>query len=151
MLTLRPLDKNEPTTRLTASYAEERWASPRPVVEPQVTVVPRDSPDNGPYRQMLTRVLEVLDGRRPIGQLRSLLTGPIFEATLTRLRMTPPSGVRYQLQSVHSCRPGPDVVELCGRVEVTRGGSHERRAVALTARLELHFGAWQCVFLRLLM
>lgn len=138
---LRPLDLNEPSSQTPET--EERWSTPVAPVEPQVTVQP--APDDGAYRQMLTRVLEVLDGRRPVGQLRTLLAGPVFEATLTRLRTRPP-GVRYQLQSVHSCRPSPDAVELCARITTAR----DRRSRALVMRLERRQGGWRCVFLRIL-
>jgi hypothetical protein len=142
--TLRPLRGYEPSH--TDLEPPERWSSPRPLTEPQVTV-PHDEPDDGQFRVMLTKVLEVMDGRRPIGQLRTLLTDPVYEATLTRLRMMP-TGVRYLLYSVHTCWPAPGVVELSGRVETTRQGS--RRAQALAARLERRHGTWRCVFLRII-
>lgn len=141
---LRPLDLNEPSSQ--TPEPEERWSTPVAPVEPQVIVEP--APDDGTYRQMLTRVLEVLDGRRPVGQLRTLLAPSVFEATLTRLRMGA-QGVRYQLQSVHSCRPSADAVELCARI-TTRGRGAQRRSQALVVRLERHRNAWRCVFLRIL-
>jgi hypothetical protein len=168
---MRPLRGYEPSSRLGAELAAielkaaslkaaseleaahleafappERWSSLRPVTEPQVTVQP-DGQDDGALRQMLTKVLEVLDGRRQIGQLRTLLANPVYEATLTRLRMTPPTGIRYRLHTVHSCHLAPNAIELCGRVETS--GAH-RRAQALAARLERRHSTWQCVFLRIL-
>jgi Family of unknown function (DUF6459) len=157
--TLRPLRGYEPTGQLTDAellaagletfQPPERWASLRPVTEPQVTVQP-DGLNETPFKQMLTKVLEVLDGRRQIGQLRTLLASPVYEATLTRLRVTPPTGLRYRLQSVHSCHLPPNTIELCGRVETTRRGSSHRRSQALAARLERRRDTWQCVFLRIL-
>jgi hypothetical protein len=149
--TLRPLRGYEPTGTdlLEAFEPPERWSSLRPVTEPQVTIQP-DGLDEAPFRQMLTKVLEVMDGRRQIGQLRTLLASSVYEATLTRLRVTPPTGLRYRLHSVHSCRLAPHAIELCGRVETSRRGTSLRRAQALAARLELRHGAWQCVFLRIL-
>ena len=140
--TLRPLRGYEPT----GLEPPDRWSTPKPRTEPQVTVADA-KPDDGQFRAMLTKVLEVLDGRRPIGQLRTLLADPVYEATLTRLRTTP-RNVRYLLYSVHACWPVMDAVELTGRLEVARDGP--RRSLALAARLERRQGAWQCVFLRII-
>jgi uncharacterized protein DUF6459 len=146
--TLRPLHGYEPTGNhaITDPDPDERWSSPRPRTEPQVTMAGA-KPDDGQFRVMLTKVLEVLDGRRHIGQLRTLLADPIYEATLTRLRTTP-RDLRYLLYSVHACWPAPDAVELTGRVETARGSA--RRFQALAARLERRQGTWKCVFLRLI-
>lgn len=155
--TLRPLRGYEPpNTKPRLSWADftdfeeraERWRSLRPLAVPQVTP-PETAADDGAFLLMLTKIVEVLDGRRQIGQLQALLAGPVYEATLTRLRVTPPTGLRHQLQSVRSCRPSPEVVELCGRVDTSQIGK-EKRSRALVARLEQHRGQWQCVFLRLL-
>ncbi|MBP2322881.1 hypothetical protein JOF56_003266 [Kibdelosporangium banguiense] len=154
--TLRPLSGYEPAStkpRLTwADFPDpteltERWTSLRPVSTPQVT--PPETPDDSAFTLMLTKILEVLDGRRQIGQLQALLAGPVYEATLTRLRVTPPKGIRHQLQTLRTCRPGPDTVELCARIDTVQVGK-EKRTRALVARVERHRGQWQCVFLRLL-
>jgi hypothetical protein len=155
--TLRPLRGYEPATtksRLTwADFAEfsepaQRWQSLRPVTAPQVA--PPETPDDGAFMLMLTKIVEVLDGRRQVGQLQTLLSGPVYEATVTRLRVTPPTGFRHQIQSVHSCRPAMDSVELCARVETVHIGKEKNRVRALVARLERRHAQWQCVFLRLL-
>ena len=156
--TLRPLRTYEPANakpRLTwadfTEFAEpaERWRSLRPVTAPQVAPPPPDTPDDGAFMQMLTKIVEVLDGRRQIGQLQTLLATSVYEATVTRLRVTPPTGFRHQIQTVHSCRPSPDVVELCARIDTVHIGK-EKRARALVARVERKRGQWQCVFLRVL-
>jgi hypothetical protein len=146
--TLRPLRAYEPPNGLTIAELEpaERWRSPRPLTVPQVTVETSE-PD---FRATLTKMLEVLDGRRHLGQLRTLLTDSVYEATLTRLRMMPPTGVRYLLASMHTCWPTPDAVELTGRVETTHRGSTHRRTQALVARLERHDTTWRCVVWRIL-
>jgi hypothetical protein len=147
--TLRPLRGYEPSGALTVADLgpTERWSSPRPSAEPQVTVA--EEPDDGQFRVMLTKILEVLDGRRHIGQLRTLLADPVYEATLTRLR-TMPKGVRYSLYSIHTCWPNADAVELSGRVETGWRGSRRRRVQALVVRVERREGAWRVVFLRML-
>ncbi|TCO65703.1 Rv3235 family protein [Actinocrispum wychmicini] len=142
--TLRPLRGYEPTDEIPLDL--ERWATPKPMVEPQL-ILTEETPDDGQLRTMLTKVLEVLDGRRHIAQVRTLLADPIYEATLTRLR-TMPAATRYQLYSVHTCWPTPNAVEMTGRLETTRPG--HRRAQALTARMERRQGIWTCVFLRIL-
>jgi hypothetical protein len=143
-LTLRPLRTYEPDEGFEPP---ERWSTLQPAPDAQVTIEAPDEPDDEPFRRMLTTVLEVLDGRRPIGQLRTLLAPAVYEATLTRLR-TMPAGIQYRLRSVHSYRVHADAIELCGRVEaMLRAG---RRARALVARLERRDGTWHCVVLRIL-
>lgn len=95
--------------------------------------------------RLLRLVLEVLDGRRPPGQLRDSLSGPVFESLLTRSQHT--AGRRHRLCSLHTCRPAPGVIELCGTVLVSspRGG---QRAVALAARMEHTGSRWRCTVLR---
>jgi hypothetical protein len=146
--TLRPLHAYEPTDGLTVTDLEpaQRWTSPRPQTVAQVTVEPSE-PD---FRATLTKMLEVLDGRRPIGQLRTLLADTVYEATLTRLRTMPPRGVRYVLGSMHVCWPAAGAVELTGRVETSHRGSPHRRAQAYAVRLERHEDTWVCVFWRIL-
>jgi hypothetical protein len=138
--TLRPLRTYEPPD------TPERWTTPKPQTTPQITLPPT-GPTDAHLRKLLTKLLEVLDGRRPLGQLKSLLANPVYEATLTRLR-TKPHGVRYQLYSLHACWPSDTAVELMGRVEALRRGG--RRALAVVVRMELTPDGWQCVFLRLL-
>jgi hypothetical protein len=139
--TLRPLKTYEPLD------LPERWTTPKPQTAPQLTLPPT-RPTTAHLRTLLTKFLEVLDGRRPIGQLKSLLANPVYEATLTRLR-TKPHSVRYQLYSLHTCWPTDTAVELMGRVEALRPGG--RRALAMVARMELTpDDEWRCVFLRLL-
>lgn len=138
--TLRPLRTYEPPD------LPERWTVPRPQETPELALPPA-RPTDAHLRKLLAKVLEVLDGRRPVGQLKSLLANPVYEATLTRLR-TKPQGVRYQLYSLHACWPTDAAVELMGRVEARRPGG--RRVLAVVARMELAEDGWRCVFLRLL-
>ncbi|GAB3909488.1 Rv3235 family protein [Kibdelosporangium lantanae] len=138
--TLRPLSGYEPPD------LPERWTTPKPQTTPQLTIPPT-RPTTPNLRALLTKLLEVLDGRRPIGQVKSLLANPVYEATLTRLR-TKPHGVRYQLYSMHTCWPAETAVELMGRVEAVRAGG--RRALAMVARMELTPDGWRCVVFRLL-
>ncbi|CAM3452546.1 Rv3235 family protein [Kibdelosporangium persicum] len=141
--TLRPLRTYEPI-RGQVLVPVRRPAPAPPVVQPLVT------PDNGQFMLIATKILEVLDGRRPLGHLRALVADPVYQAAITRLRTTPPVGVRYQLSSIHSCQPAPEVVEACGLVETARHGVRERRAHAMACRFELHEERWRCVYFRIM-
>ncbi|MCE7006087.1 Rv3235 family protein [Kibdelosporangium philippinense] len=141
--TLRPLHTYEPVHGQILKPARRPPAQP-PVVEPLVT------PDNAQFMPTVTKILEVLDGRRPLGQLTALVAEPVYQATVTRLRTTPPVGIRYQLSSMHSCQPSAGVVEACGVVEIARHGVRERRAQALACRFEFREERWWCVYFRIL-
>nr|WP_052479094.1 Rv3235 family protein [Kibdelosporangium sp. MJ126-NF4]CEL22054.1 hypothetical protein [Kibdelosporangium sp. MJ126-NF4]CTQ92836.1 hypothetical protein [Kibdelosporangium sp. MJ126-NF4] len=141
--TLRPLTTYEPIDGQVLIPAARR---------PETSHQPPEHPvaaDNGQFTLIATRILEVLDGRRPLGHLRTLVAEPVYQATVTRLRTTPPMGVRHQLSSIHSCRPTVDAVEACGLVETTRHGTRTRRAAALACRFEYAEGRWICVYFRI--
>lgn len=131
-----------------------RWSSLRPVSGPQLTLAPpAPQPGRPPVppaalAQVLRRVLEVLDGRRPVGQLRSLLPDAAFEALLTRLRTVGPGG-RHVLRSIHPCYPTPDAVEVSAVIDY-RSASGRRRVLALAARFDRDGSRWLCTVLRLL-
>lgn len=131
-----------------------RWSSLRPATGPQLRLVPPLPEPDGPpvapaaLAQVLRRVLEVLDGRRPIGQLRSLLPDPAFEGLLTRLR-TVPSGVRHLLRGLRTCYPVPSVVEVTAVIGMRFPEGRERVAAA-AARFERHDDRWVCAALRIL-
>ncbi|MBV9845908.1 MAG: hypothetical protein JOZ47_12650 [Kutzneria sp.] len=93
--------------------------------------------------RLLTAVVEALDGRRPVDQLRARLDPLGYAAIRTRasVRVTrSPSRIR----SVRLCRPAARVVELGAVVDV------DRRARALAARFEMADDSARCTALRLL-
>ncbi|MFC0109876.1 Rv3235 family protein [Kibdelosporangium aridum] len=141
--TLRPLHTYEPIRGQILKPA------PRPTPAPPV-VQPQAAPDNAQFTPMVTKILEVLDGRRPLGHLTALVAESVYQATVTRLRTTPPVGIRYQLSSIHCSQPAVEVVEACGLVETAHHGVRERRAHALACRFELRDGRWCCVYFRIL-
>jgi hypothetical protein len=94
-------------------------------------------------RRLVTSLVEVLDGRRPVAQLRGRLAEPAFAALQTRVRNGRPSRPG-RVQRVHTCHPAAGIVE----VTATYGNGHRTRALAL--RLEHRAGRWRCTALRVL-
>jgi hypothetical protein len=140
-----PADGDEPPMR---------WSSLRPATGPQLRLVPPLPEPDGPpvppsaLALVLRRVLEVLDGRRPVGQLRSLLPDAAFEALLTRLRTARP-GVRHVLRGLKTCFPTASVVEVTAVIGM-RFPEGRERVVAAAARFERHDDRWLCAVLRIL-
>lgn len=93
-------------------------------------------------------MLEVLDGRRPVGQLRSLLPDVAFEALLTRLR-TMGTGSRHLLRRLLTCYPSSTAVEVCVVIDMRPQVGRER-VIAAAARFEHDGERWLCRVLRLL-
>lgn len=105
-----------------------------------------DLPPVGPFaRALVQRLLEVLAGLRPLGQLQRTTTLELFDQLETRLAGRPrPTGVRpspRDVLSVHVQSRDDGVAEVCATVR--RG----RRTVALALRLEGRSGAWRCTAL----
>lgn len=167
--TVRRLSAYEPPSRPTppenhdAFAPPRRWSSLRPVprgfADPLRRAagpprgVPRrfgnGHPANASLATLLAKVLEALDGRRPVDQFRGMLADAVYEAALTRARATAGARIRYRLRSLHSCRLSADLIEVSGLVEVS-GSGVTRPAHALAARFERHAGTWRCAVLRLL-
>ena len=81
-------------------------------------------------RNLINQVLETLDGRRPVSQLRPQFTPTAFGSIETRARgRVAPR--RSQLRSLHTRQPTAGVVEACGLAEID---AHPR---ALAARFEI--------------
>jgi len=147
---LRPLPEYEPTE--APGEVPSRWTSLRPAAGPQLTLVaPPDEATVTPSAlgRLLIRVLEVLEGRRGVGQLRTLLAEPAYEALLTRLRTTPP-GRAHRLRRLRACYPSPTAVEVAAVIDIAAGASSPRRVCALAARFERVAETWRCAVLRLL-
>jgi hypothetical protein len=154
-----PLPHDVPVLRRLPDYEPDdepdgrllRWSSLQPAVGPQLELVP--PPDAPVPPQTLWRlvaiVLEVLDGRRQVAQLRTLLPDQAYEALLTRLRTATPGG-RHQLRRLRACYPSDVAVELTAVVEVVLPGQRRGRVFAAAGRFELHRDAWRCLVLRML-
>lgn len=94
-------------------------------------------------RRLVSTLLEVLDGGRPVTQVQALLTDAVRESALARAREATATGVRYGLRSLHSCRPNEYSVELTA--VVSTGVSTRDRAVVV--RLDRRYEGWQCTAL----
>jgi len=105
----------------------------------------REEPvERGPSRSqlygLLRGMLEALDGRRPVEQLRTRFTDPGYRALVRRIR----AEIRGErtaargLRRVHTCRPARGVIEACATIQ--RGG----RVEAIAARIESDHRGWKC-------
>ena len=84
----------------------------------------------GRIRNLLCQVLEAIDGRRPVGQLRPQFTPTAFGSIQTRARgRVAPK--RSRLTRLHTTQPTTGVVEACALAEI------DARPRALAARFEL--------------
>lgn len=100
--------------------------------------------------RLVLHLLEVLDGRRAVGQLRTILSDPAYEALLTRLRTATP-GRRHRLRRLHTCYPAANAVELSAVIEIAGGRSRAAARVRAAAiRLERVDERWHCAVLRIL-
>lgn len=147
-LALRALPDYEPDAE---GGPPARWSSLRPRRGPQLSLVAPPPPapvSTEALGRLFTRVLEVLDGRRQVGQLRTLLPDAAYEALLTRLRMVGP-GSRHVLRRLRVCHPAVGVVEVSAVVEV-RSASGRTRVIAAAARFERVEATWRCAVLRFL-
>jgi hypothetical protein len=131
--------------------AGRRWSSLRPATGPQLRLVPPPGEPRVPPAALLRvmrHVLEVLDGRRSVTQLRTLLPDDAFESVLTRLRTAGP-GNRHALRSMRTCYPVPTAVEVAIVID-HRAPSGLERVLAAAARFERATDEWLCKVLRLL-
>lgn len=148
---LRPLPEYEPS-HAPGEEDPRRWSSLRPASGPQLTLVAPPQKATVTLEalwRLLVRVLEVLEGRRAVGQLRTLLSDAAYEALLTRLRTATP-GRAHRLRRLRACYPSPVAVELAAVIDVAAAPGEPRRVCALAARLERVEDGWHCAVLRLL-
>jgi hypothetical protein len=102
-------------------------------------------------RGLLRLVLEVLDGRRQLGQLRGTLDEASCAALLARAQDATRSGRQHRLHTLHTCRPAPEAIELCATVAVFSINRRQQALVAIVGRVErTGDGSWRCRTLRLL-
>jgi hypothetical protein len=100
-------------------------------------------PPAGPFAHALVqRLLEVLAGLRPLGQLQRDTTLELYDelerAVSEHPRATGPRPTRRDVRSLHLQEREDGVAEACATVQ--RGG----RVVALAFRLEGRSGSWRC-------
>jgi hypothetical protein len=144
---LRALPEYEPSH--APGEEPRRWSSLRPASGPQLTLVAPPPITPEALGRLLVRVLEVLEGRRAVGQLRTVLSDAAYEALLTRLRTTTPGRV-HRLRRLRACYPTLTAVELAAVIDIAATSGERRRVCALAARLERTDDVWHCTVLRLL-
>jgi hypothetical protein len=95
-------------------------------------------------RRLVTLTLEAFAGRRPIGQLQSLVSPSLFTALSAgrRPRWCSEGTAPLLISSVRVCEPVDGVAEVSAVAR--RGG----RAHAVAARLEGIDGRWRCTALQ---
>ena len=147
---LRALPEYEPS--YAPGETPPRWSSLRPASGPQLTLVtapqePTITPEA--LWRVLMRILEVLEGRRNVGQLHALLSAPAYEALLTRLRVTTP-GRAHRLRRIRTCYPTPTAAEITAVIDSAPTPGERARVCAMATRLERVDDAWQCAVLRVL-
>jgi hypothetical protein len=126
---------------------DDDWYPPPP---PQLVYHPPTWDEPGDLRDhvhlFVLRVLEVLNGRRPVVHLWGLVTGHIYESMLTRTQHA--TGHQHRLNTLRTCAPAYDKLELCATVLVTAGRTPQ--LVTMAARLEHRRERWIFTVLRLL-
>ena len=121
-----------------------RPLQPAPDVEDVPSPTPRAAlPPARPFAHALVqRLLEVLAGVRPLGQLQRDTTLELYDDLARLVRSRPrhvgPRPTRGAVRSVHVQERPEGVAEVCATV--VRGG----RAGALALRLEGRGGSWRC-------
>lgn len=135
----RPSHRPGPRPRLTgAAFRDDEFG-------PAWSVRADLPPAGEAGRRMVTLALEVLAGRRPIGQLQALTSPGVF-AALTggrRPRWCTEGTAPLLVGPVHVCEPVDGVAEVSAVAH--RGG----RAHAVAARLEGIDGRWRCTALQI--
>ncbi|MFP4635554.1 MAG: Rv3235 family protein [Nitriliruptoraceae bacterium] len=112
---------------------------------PQRTRRPAGGHPPDPDPQRLARLLaqawlEVRSGRRPLHQLRPLLSPATFRRLAAQLRRCPPTPAdEIRVRRVTASHPTPEACEASVLIE-QRG-----RTTAIAMRLERHLGAWRAV------
>ena len=153
-----PYDDELPDgARLRLVPARPDAPPPAPVVPLRVVPAPPVADDDGrtplaalpeprPFAQALVqRLLEVLAGLRPVGQLQRDTTLEVYDDLTARLRpgqrATGPRPSPRDVRSVHVQARADGVAEVCATVR------RQGRTTALALRLEGRSGAWRCTAL----
>ncbi|HEY3610153.1 MAG TPA: Rv3235 family protein [Pseudonocardiaceae bacterium] len=107
------------------------------VDDPAPTPLVPPPPSAAEVRGLLTCVLEVLDGRRPLNQFDKILPRHCYKPLAEQAGGTGPR----QLRSLHLSQTTPAVVDFCARID------QGRRSRALTGRLILIDDRWRFTLL----
>lgn len=114
-----------------------------PAAEAPVAVTP-PGPTQAELRRLVGAVLEVLEGRRPVTQLKRYLGATCYEALRTRAAAEARRRRSHRLCRLHVSRPAARSIELCATVEVGD------RMLAAAASVEIARHGWCCTTLRFL-
>jgi hypothetical protein len=127
---IRPLTEHRRSTRPWLAVVDDPPADPAVPPPPSVAEV----------RGLLTCVLEVLDGRRPVSQFERILPRHHYKPLAEQAGGPGPR----QLRSLHLSQTTPAVVDVCARID------HGRRCRALAGRLELSRDRWHFTLLAII-
>jgi hypothetical protein len=97
----------------------------------------------------LRRVLEVIDRRRPVAQLRGLLAGSLVDSVLAANRLGAADGGVAVLRRVRLQAVGADITGAGAAAEVFGSYSRGGRMHAIACRIERVTGRWQVVALHI--
>ena len=155
-----PLEDDDRPVRLLVPGRRAQRPAPPPGPRPRMDAAPvADDPDFGPTwsrradlpdpesagRRLVTLTLEAFAGRRPIGQLQSLVTPTLFTA-LSGPRRPGWCSTGTSPLLVSSVRVSEPVD---GVAEVSAVARRNGRAHAVAARLEGIDGRWRCTALQI--
>lgn len=101
-------------------------------------------PSRAELHRLVRAVLEVLDGKRPVAQLKRYLGETCYEALRTRATTEAGRRDHHRLSRLYLSRPAARSIELCATVEV--GG----RLLAAAGNVEIARHGWRCTSLRFL-
>jgi hypothetical protein len=139
---LRPLRAFEPWVSrrgdIEVVHRQPRRRVPAPPVEtaepPEDETRPAPALDPRRVHVVLTAILEVHGRSRPVEQLRSVVSEPLYRQIALKV-----GAVRQlRLRTVRTCRPTDRTLEVCGRVHTGQ------RDLALVARFEAGDNDWRC-------
>jgi hypothetical protein len=91
--------------------------------------------------RLVAMLLEVLDGSRPVAQLKMLTTEDVRAAAIAHAQAA--TSVRYRLRRLHSCRPTERAIELTA---IAATGVSDRD-LAVAVRLDRRTDGWVCTAL----
>ncbi|PBC79557.1 hypothetical protein BX265_4364 [Streptomyces sp. TLI_235] len=145
----RPVRHPHPGRHAAAAHGPAADGGPRPPRRPPAGCAPSRGAGQGDLAARFAhRLVEVLTGVRPVGQLQRHTTLQGYQQ-LTALARTGPLRPRgrapqTRLGRVYDSAPAPDALEVCVRVEF--GPRHHLRHHMVAFRLERHRRTeqWQC-------
>jgi hypothetical protein len=157
-----PLEELGAPVRLLVPGRRTPRPAPAPGPRPRLDQPARDAGDGADFgpvlsrrsdlpdaqaagRRLVTLTLEAFAGRRPIGQLQSLVSPPLFSSLTAgrRPRWCTEGTAPLLISSVRVCEP------VDGVAEVSAVARRSGRAHAVAARLEGIDGRWRCTALQI--